>query len=418
LSASAGSIFAPLSERNPSVRTPSDEPAAPTVRSQPLREHLIVHQFDPLEQIAGGVHGFLIDLVRYAPPEHVFRFMGVDGSGSSRLGRWRDVTVAGRPARFLPVARLSAGRQQRRVPHAMRLIAGMLARRPWAGNALLHAHLVEVGAVLELLYPKRPVVQFVHTDFTAVRQHRAESFWRYLPRAQLAVEHAAVRRAERTFVMSRAAADRLRTQSSRVTAWSNWFDDETFHPRGADREHSGLVVGWVGRLEPSKNPLEAVEVFSRLAERDPSFKGWFAGTGTLERDLRDRVQALGLADRVELLGTIGPSALAERLRRSACLLVTSLWEGQPRAVLEALACGTPVVSTKVGDVEYFVRDGETGFVSGTRTAEDLALLVEAAGKLRDRTAISASVAGRSARVAVPQLFEELSRLRAPRRREA
>jgi glycosyltransferase involved in cell wall biosynthesis len=382
---------------------------------EPAREHLIVHQFDPSVHMTGGVHGFLVDLVRYAPPGNAFRFVGVDSSGSGRLGVWREVVVGGRPAGFLPVARLSAERQTRRIPHALRVVAGLAARRPRAGGALLHAHMVEVGAALRLLYPRSPVVQFVHSDAEAALAHRAETFWRFFPRTQAALERAVVGRADRTYVMSRAAAERLGQHSAKVSAASNWFDDSVFHP-AREPAPAGLTVGFVGRLEPSKGPLAAVEVFRGLAERDPGFTGWFAGVGTLEDEVRARLHEHGLADRVELLGTVQPPELAERLGGSACLLVTSLWEGQPRAVLEALGCGVPVVSTDVGDVRRLVVPGETGFVAEEGSPAELVRLVEAAGRLRDRKAVAATVADRRASVAVPALFEELALLAGPRGR--
>jgi glycosyltransferase involved in cell wall biosynthesis len=375
-----------------------------------VREHLVVHQFDPAEQIAGGVHGFIVELVRYAPPEHSFRLVGVDSTGARKLGAWYDVVIGDRAARFLPVARLSAGRPQRRVPHTLRLVAGMLARRPSVGDAIVHAHRVEVAAALDLAYPRAPLAQFVHTDSSELLRHRVESFWKVLPRTQLALERRAVRRADRTIVFSGAAARRLAAESSRVSAGTNWFDESVFFP-GEAREDAPVAIGWIGRFEASKNPLDAVDVFARLAARNGTFRGWFAGSGTLEDELQKRVVQRGLGDRVKLLGTLPPGALAEQLRATHVLLVTSLWEGQPRAVLEALACGTSVVSTDVGDVRALVVDGANGYVAGGRSADELASLVEAAAPLAGDEAVAASVSHLRAGLVVPKLLEELECIR-------
>lgn len=372
-------------------------------------EHLIVHQFDPAEQIAGGVHGFIADLVRFAPERHRFRLVGVDATGGRRLGVWVDASLGGREVPFLPVARLSAA-AARRVPHTLRLVAGLLARRPGGSPDLVHAHRAETGAVLALTRRRTPLVQFLHTDSEEALRHRTESFWRFLPRTQLAAESFAVRRAAATWVYNEQAARRLAAVSPRARAGRNWYDEALFRPGGEAPAAAPLTVGWIGRLEPSKDPLKAVDVFARLARAGVEARGFFAGSGTLADALADGLRGHGLDGRVELAGTLPPAALAERLRETDVLLVTSLWEGQPRAVLEALGSGVPVVSTAVGDVPGLVRQGETGYVSESGTPDDLAGHVVAAGRLRDRRRIAATVAGYRASEVVGALFDDLERL--------
>jgi glycosyltransferase involved in cell wall biosynthesis len=385
------------------------------------REHVIVHQFDPAQQIAGGIEGFIVDLVRHAPPAHRFSIVGVDGTDSRELGVWHDITLAGRPIRFMPVARLSVVRPERRLPHTLRLVAGLLIRRPNVDGSILHAHRVEVGSALALSYPSNPLVQFVHTDSTELLQHRVESFWRFLPRTSVWLERRTVKHADQTIVMSATAARRLAADSANVSAGSNWFDDTIFYP-AANAGDTGLVVGWVGRLEQSKNPVAAVDVFARLAVTDTSFRAWVAGSGSLEQALRARIEDCGLQDRVELLGTLEPEVLAQRLRETDVLLVTSLWEGQPRAVLEALGSGTRVVSPDVGDVRSLVVDRKGGFVASGRTADELATQVQAAAVLQAGAPVAATVSRYRASLAVPQLLNALAllpergKLRSPRRR--
>jgi glycosyltransferase involved in cell wall biosynthesis len=372
------------------------------------RRHLIVHQIDPAASVAGGIEGVIKDVVRYAPPDEDVAIAGVDLLGRPTIGRWEEVAVGGRHVRFLPLARVDPD-SRRRIPHTARLVAGLLRRGPKAGDVIFHAHRIEVGAVLGLRYPRTPLVQFIHLDAADALEHRTETFWRFLPRTHLRLERAVAARAATTIVFNRAAADRLASGTGRVGAGRNWFDPQTFAV-GADRDgsSSSLRVAWVGRFEPQKDPLKAVQVLARLVEAGRPVTAWFAGAGTLEPELRAAVAAAGLGDRVEFTGVLEPPALAERFHASDVLVMTSLWEGFPRTMVEALACGVPVVSTAVGDTPAVVRDGENGFIAHTGSAAELADLVAQAGLLTERAGVAASVADLRGDLVVGEIFARIA----------
>lgn len=384
-----------------SCRPPHQRPAF-------VPSHLIVHQYDPREQLAGGIHGFITDLIRLAPEGHDFRVVGVDASGGRTIGKWEQVTVGTRDVGFLPVARFSAGDERRFVPHTVRLVAGLLARRPHESRSTyLHAHRVEVGAALHLVHRWNRLVQFVHTDSAEAARHRAESFWRFMPRLHDAIERSTVRSAYRTWVLNRAAAARLaETGADRVRYGRNWFDEELFYPAGGTTGASG-VVAWIGRLEPSKDPVRAVEAIAALRADGHEASLWIAGSGSLEGAVRAAIRERGLDGSVELLGTLAPEALAERLRRTRALLVTSLWEGQPRAVLEALACGVAVVAPAVGDIPEVVRQGRTGFVASSHAPAELAQLLARVEELPPPAALARSVDGFRGSAVVRAFFDDL-----------
>lgn len=109
----------------------------------------------------------------------------------------------------------------------------------------------------------------------------------------------------------------------------------------------------VGRIEPEKAPLMLVECLAAL-DRAPGrhrFKLIWAGTGALAQAMCEHASELGVADRLELPGYVafGPDLLA--LYRSAHVFVhCALTEGVPQVLIEAMACGLPVVATDVGGV--------------------------------------------------------------------
>jgi glycosyltransferase involved in cell wall biosynthesis len=154
----------------------------------------------------------------------------------------------------------------------------------------------------------------------------------------------------------------------------------------------------VGRIEPEKAPLLLVGAFAELERRRPGrFRLTWAGDGRLERDVRERVAALGLADRVSLLGyvRVGPE-LVELYRRAGVFVHVAVTEGVPQAIVEALATGTPVVATDVGGVRAALAAGSAGMLvpPGDRDA-----LVDAILRLVDDDALRLQLASRGLDVA-------------------
>ncbi len=113
----------------------------------------------------------------------------------------------------------------------------------------------------------------------------------------------------------------------------------------------------VGRLESEKNPLLLADVLARLNAGERRWRLVVCGEGPMEEDLRRRLEALGVADRCDLLGYVAwGEALARCYRGSDLLLHVSWTEGLPQVLFEAFAAGLPVVATDVGGIAQAVGD--------------------------------------------------------------
>jgi len=86
------------------------------------------------------------------------------------------------------------------------------------------------------------------------------------------------------------------------------------------------------------------------------------GDGPMRRGLEKLAGRLGIEDSVVFLGARSQEAVAQWMNRAHCLCLPSRSEGMPNVVLEALACGLPVVATEAGETPYLVKDGENGFL--------------------------------------------------------
>lgn len=109
-----------------------------------------------------------------------------------------------------------------------------------------------------------------------------------------------------------------------------------------------FTIGYSGRLEqPQKRIHDLVAIALRLRDTGQSFRFLVAGSGPEEQPLRASIQAHGLSDRFELMGFIAPEQLADRFYKVVdALLVTSSWETGPIVIWEAMAVGTPIVTSR------------------------------------------------------------------------
>jgi glycosyltransferase involved in cell wall biosynthesis len=141
-----------------------------------------------------------------------------------------------------------------------------------------------------------------------------------------------------------------------------------------------LAVLCLSRLTAEKGVEVLVDAAQILARRPVLFRMTLAGGGRQEPHIVDRVDALGLANVVQVLGGYEPPDLPALLRSADVVVSTSHTEGLPLAILEAFAYGVPVVATDVGGVSELVTDEVNGLLvppgDPQATADALARLAD------------------------------------------
>jgi glycosyltransferase involved in cell wall biosynthesis len=231
------------------------------------------------------------------------------------------------------------------------------------------------------------------------------------------------------FAMSRARAFRVVNATEMPALLRRWgvpaekilvvpslyIDLETFAPAPAASgpplpEHDVLFVG---RLVGNKGLERIVDALALLARRGPRRSVLFVGRGPLRARIEARAAAAGVDARfVDWLAT--PAALADAYRRARVLVCASTCEGGPRVTVEAMACGTPVVSTPVGVMPELLADGRAGVLAGfdvESLAAGVAEVLADEGRRRARgRAARQAVLGYEYRARVRDYAEALIRL--------
>jgi glycosyltransferase involved in cell wall biosynthesis len=255
-------------------------------------------------------------------------------------------------------------------------------------------------------------------------------------RAFLAVRNGILRRADRFVAITAEIAQELEAcgvSADRILAITNSVDTTRFHPvsddaRRALRVRLGLtskdiILIYTGRLVTYKGVPLLVSVAGRIGREQGNVALVLLGSGGLdmhncEADVREYVRARGLEDVVLFAGEV--SNVHEYLQASDVFVLPTAEDAFPLALIEAMACGLPVVSTPVGGIGDVVTSGQNGLLVPAGSAGEL---YEALQRVIGSTSLSASlgaaamrtVRGRYSREIIADRYVELFRcLSAPR----
>lgn len=121
-----------------------------------------------------------------------------------------------------------------------------------------------------------------------------------------------------------------------------------------------LVLGNIGRFSPQKNPLDWVRIAGSLAERYPDLYFLMVGDGPLRPAVEAELQRQGIASRTRLTGL--RRDIPQMLSAMDIFLLTSLWEGLPRVLPQAMSMGLPVVANQADGTQEAIQHGVTGFL--------------------------------------------------------
>jgi len=346
----------------------------------------IFYQFNPWNTTIGGIQTLINIFIKYAPREFDVRLVGTGDDTTKNIGKWEQAEFAGREISFLPLLRLRNDNFRSSIPTTVKYTAALMGRC-FASDFM---HFYRLEPTLATLNWQGEKTLFIQNDIqqqVAASNDKNTILWRRFPTAYFALEQLLVRQFNHIFSCNTNSLQlyqqRYPSVRDRLAFLKNTFDEDVFFPlesEARDRSRRELAtqlgkdpetrfVLFAGRLHPQKDPLLLIQAFAALNE--PHIHLLIAGDGELKSEIEAEIARLELSEQVTLLGALKQAELAQLHSCCHALVLTSAYEGLPFVVLEALACGTPVVTTASGETPNLLA-ADSGVICQERTGASIA----------------------------------------------
>lgn len=345
----------------------------------------IFYQFNPWQSSIGGIQTVIRCFLKYAPDEFEVRLVGT-GKPGSPIGKWQKANYAGRSIEFLPLIAIEDDNIRKLIPTSVKYTTALLGRN--LASDFMHFHRIE-PTLLTLGWNGEKTL-FVHNDIQQQlrsSQNNNAILWKYFPRGYYALEDITIKQFHQINVCNTESLkfyqQRYSAIASRIAYLKNAVDQEVFYPLSLERKEEKRkefavqqnlaedthFILYAGRLHPQKDPILLIRSMAALQLSKVHLL--IAGDGELANEVRSEIARLNLSQKVTMLGSVPQEKLADLHQLSSVCILTSVYEGLPLVVLEALACGTPIVTTQSGNTPNFLT-ADSGVVSQERTPEAIA----------------------------------------------
>jgi glycosyltransferase involved in cell wall biosynthesis len=200
-------------------------------------------------------------------------------------------------------------------------------------------------------------------------------------------EFFAYRHADKITVTSHSIKDfiveKYKIKQGKIVVIPNYVDTESFRP--FEREKKAGRITFVGRFGKEKNLFSLIDAVKGL-----DIKLVLIGKGPLEDALKKKVKEEGV-ENVVFAGVVPNERLPEELNKSEIFMLPSLYEGNPKTLLEAMACRLPVIGTNVVGIKEVVKHKENGYLceNSTDSIEEAIREVMTNENLRHKLAVNA-----------------------------
>lgn len=354
----------------------------------------IFYQFNPWNSTIGGIQTLIKIFIKYAPDDFEVRLVGTGDRKTKNIGEWQEAVFAEKPVKFLPLLMIENDNVRNLIPTTIKYTVALLGRN--FASDFMHFHRLE--PTLATWHWQGEKTLFIHNDIHA--QMKAEGdkkaiLWRRFPQVYFALEGLLVRQFEQILSCNTKSAQLYQQRypglSDRIAYIKNSFDGEVFYPvhhheraylkrelaRKLGKNEQTKFILFAGRLHPQKDPVLLVQALFVLKEQLNNQSNEYGihllvvGEGELAPELRDHINNLGLTNFVTMLGALSQTELADLHRVCDVFVLSSAYEGLPLVALEALACGTPVVTTRTGETPLLLTH-DSGVVCNERTPECIA----------------------------------------------
>ncbi len=348
--------------------------------------------------------------------------VGVTTDPGLVIGRWTVKTVAGVGVPFLAFRRRSCGGERSRVPERLKDYLALRKHRDAILEASIRDVFIQSPEVLmavsgwgweRLCYlfsgVENPLSMSRYRWGRPVARAFDRRFFRALQSAQTLLAAA-----DREAIEGLARRSAGLLSEARIASFPTRVDNAVFFPKPREvvDRRLGVVEGaplllCCGRISREKGWELILAAFAHFLSDHPESRLCFVGDGEDRAALQAEIMKKGWSRRVWIVGFQPPDVVADWMNRADLVVSGSYREGWPTVVLEAMACGKAVVSTRVSGVGGMITEGENGYIVASRKPRDFAEAMTKALRLRDPATTSLAVASR---YALTSLKRDLDRL--------
>ncbi len=164
---------------------------------------------------------------------------------------------------------------------------------------------------------------------------------------------------------------KLGIDEQKIQVIYNGVNLDNFTPNLKTTSTDAPYILFIGNLKKEKGVMELLHAFKIIFKAHPALTLRYIGGGTMLTELKNTAKSLSIIDKVVFEGVLAHDMLPSILANATLLALPSYNEGVPNVVLESMACGVPVVATRVGGIPEVVTEN-TGYLASEITAEAIA----------------------------------------------
>jgi len=351
---------------------------------------IIIHQEDLFGRKISGILSFIKQFIRFAPSSMKIEYIGITSNITERpVKKWQKINMEDKTINFLPLLYVKDENKKSIIPLSAKFAFQLrLLRKKSFRDSILFFHRIEPIAVLKKT--DCPKIYLTHADIEKqILSKTTEKLWNKFPQFYIRLEESLLPNIDKIFTVTENSLKYYQTRypqyNDKFAFQSICIDTTKFSPakKALSLQRKYLIKKWpslsnksrwiifTGRLQEAKAPEKLVKVFSKIVQEFPYTNLIIIGDGDLKNNLLNFINDLGLNNSIFLLGSLEQTEIADFLRASDVFLLTSNSEGLPNSILEALACGTPVVTTNVGDVSKVVIESFSGEIASDFSVEEI-----------------------------------------------
>jgi glycosyltransferase involved in cell wall biosynthesis len=339
-----------------------------------MKKVVIIHPVDFISIQFGGIESLMADIVELLPSDvDVYVISTALKSSPYKILRWNIIEFRGKKINFLPILKISKIKPV--IPLVLKFSLGLMFLKFCIDfrNAIVIYNRIEPALILTRKKSLKEIL-IIHGDIRNLKSNFSDNKWKKFFWIYSFLEARVIKKMEKIFVVSISGLEYYKKKypsySERFHFMPSWPNVKIFKKLDVEKEtilakygiDRNPILLYVGRLENPKNPKLLISSFSIVAKYYPNSGLIIVGEGTMRGELEKYVKEIGLQQNIFFLGYRSQPEVSELMNASDVFVLTSVFEGMPVVVLEALCCGLPVVSTNVGEVKLVIKNGESGAV--------------------------------------------------------